>query len=92
VLRRARARRPHACAKGCSRRSFVARNAYKTVSLERLIDRGPLKAGTRVRVVVSLPHSIAAVQTLTVRAKHKPAVAVRCLAPGATAVSACTSP
>ncbi len=77
------------CEKGCSRTSFVARNAYKTVSLERLIDRGALKAGTKVRVVVSMSRTIAAVQTLTVRAKHKPTVATRCLPPGATVESLC---
>ena len=77
------------CATGCSRKSFTARNAYQTVSLERLIDRGALKVGTKVRVVVSMSHTIAAVQTLTVRAKRKPTVATRCLAPGATADSLC---
>ena len=77
------------CVKGCSRKAFVARNAYRTVSLERLIDRGPLKAGTKVRVVVSMSRTIAAVQTLTVRAHRKPTVATRCLPPGATADVLC---
>jgi hypothetical protein len=41
--------------------------------------------------VVSMSRTIASVQTLTVRKRHKPTVATRCLPPGATVESLCAA-
>jgi Concanavalin A-like lectin/glucanases superfamily len=76
------------CAKGCSRKSYVKRNARGTVSIRRFA-RKPLRAGTRIRVVVTHRGMIGAVKTLTVRAGRDPSVTTRCLPPGAKRGSAC---
>ena len=54
------------CKKGCSRKSYVKRNARGSVTLSKLI-RKRLKAGTQIRVVVSRPGSRAAIKTLRIR-------------------------
>ena len=76
------------CAKGCSRKSYVKRNARGTVSI-RTIARRPLRAGTKIRVVVTRRGMTGAVKTLTVRARGGPSVTTRCLPPGAKRESAC---
>ncbi|MBE2320312.1 hypothetical protein DVA67_030375 [Solirubrobacter sp. CPCC 204708] len=81
------------CAKGCKRPSLTFTNVSGTVSLKAFFAKrakqGTLKAGTKIRVVVSAPNMIGAVKTLTVRARKAPSVATRCLAPGATTESLC---
>ncbi len=81
------------CGKGCKRASLSFRNVAGTVSLKpffaKRAKRGTLKAGTKIRVVVSAPNMIAAVKTLTVRPRKAPTVATRCLAPGAAAETLC---
>ena len=58
------------CAKGCSRKSYVKRNARGTVSI-RALARKPLRVGTRMRVEVTAPNMIGAVKTLTVRSRRR---------------------
>jgi hypothetical protein len=81
------------CAKGCKRTSLQFTNVAGTVSLKpffaKRAKQGTLKVGTKIRVVVSAPNMIAAVKTLTVRARKAPSVATRCLPPGATVESLC---
>lgn len=81
------------CEKGCKRKSLTFRNVAGTVSLKAFFAKrakqGTLKAGTKIRVVVSAPNAIAAVKTLTVRARRAPTVATRCLAPNATVETLC---
>lgn len=81
------------CAKGCKRTSLSFKNVAGTVSLRpffaKRAKQGTLAVGTKIRVVVSAPNMIAAVKTLTVRARKAPTVATRCLPPGATAETLC---
>ena len=83
------------CAKGCKRTSLTLKNVAGTVSLKpffaKRAKQGTLRAGTKIRVVVSAPNMIAAVKTLTVRPRKAPTVATRCLAPGATAETLCAA-
>ena len=83
------------CAKGCKRPSLKFTNVTGTVSLKpffaKRAKQGTLKVGTKIRVVVSAPNMIAAVKTLTVRARKAPTVATRCLAPGATIETLCAA-
>ena len=83
------------CAKGCKRTSLRFSNVSGTVSLKpffaKRAKQGTLKVGTKIRVVVSAPNMIAAVKTLTVRARKAPTVATRCLAPGATVETLCAA-
>ncbi len=76
------------CAKGCSRKSYVKRNARGTVSI-RALARKPLRVGTKLRVEVTAPNMIGAVKTLTVRSRRDPSITTRCLEPGAARDSAC---
>ena len=75
------------CAKGCSRTSYVKRDARGTVSI-RVLARKALKVGTRIRVEVTAPNMIGAVKTLTVRSRKDPSITTRCLPPGARRDSA----
>ncbi|MBE2317314.1 VCBS repeat-containing protein [Solirubrobacter sp. CPCC 204708] len=62
------------CRKGCSRKSYsVKKRARGTASLDRVV-RKRLRAGTKVRVVVSRPGNLAAIKTLTIRASKRPTV------------------
>jgi hypothetical protein len=70
------------------KRAFVVRNASGTVSLKPLI-RNPLRAGTRLRIVVSKAGRIGAVKELTVRRLKAPAITTRCLPPGAKSPRRC---
>lgn len=83
------------CGKGCKRTSLSFKNVAGTVSLKSFFAKrakqGTLKAGTKIRVVVSAPNMIAAVKTLTVRPRKAPTVATRCLAPGAAAETLCAA-
>lgn len=83
------------CAKGCRLKTLTVRNEAGTVSLKGLFvkraTQWTLAQGTKVRVVISAPNSIAAVKTLTVRARRAPSVATRCLAPGAATESLCAA-
>jgi hypothetical protein len=76
------------CAKGCSRKSYVKRNARGTVSIRAVAGKA-LRVGTRIRVEVTAPNMIGAVKTLTVRSRNDPSIATRCLPPGARRDSAC---
>ena len=76
------------CAKGCSRKSYVKRNARGTVSI-RALARKPLRVGTKLRFEVTAPNMIGAVKTLTVRSRRDPSITTRCLEPGAARDSAC---
>jgi hypothetical protein len=76
------------CAKGCSRKSYVKRNARGTVSILAMA-RKPLRVGTKLRVVVTAPNMIGAVKTLTVRSRQDPSIRTRCLEPGARRESVC---
>jgi hypothetical protein len=76
------------CAKGCSRASYVKRNARGTLSLLALA-RKALKVGTRIRVEVTAPNMIGAVKVLTVRSRNDPSITTRCLQPGARRDSPC---
>jgi hypothetical protein len=70
------------------KRALVVRNASGTVSLKQLI-RAPLKAGTRLRIVVSKAGRIGAVKELTVRRLKAPLITTRCLPPGARSPKRC---
>lgn len=62
------------CKKGCSRKSYsVKKRKRGTASLSRVV-RKRLRAGTKVRVVVSRPGNLAAIKTLTIRASKRPTV------------------
>jgi len=77
------------CARGCVRASLVVRHAYGTIPLKSLL-RSSTRAGTKIRVVVSVSNMVSAVKTLTVRKNsRKPTIATRCIRPGATVDSRC---
>jgi len=62
------------CKRGCSRKAYsVKKKARGTASLDRLV-RKRIRAGTKIRVVVSRPGNLAAIKTLTVRASKRPTV------------------
>jgi hypothetical protein len=76
------------CAKGCSRKSYVKRNARGTISLM-VMARKPIKAGSKLRVTVTKPGMTGAVKLITIRPRKEPSIATRCLAPGATRETTC---
>jgi hypothetical protein len=66
----------------------VIRHKHGTVSLASLI-RKPLRAGTRLRFLVTKPKSIGAVKVLTVNKRKAPTITTQCLAPGAKKPAHC---
>jgi hypothetical protein len=49
----------------------------------------PVKVKSAITVVVSRPGEIAAVKTITIRARKEPKVVTRCLPPGASRPQSC---
>jgi hypothetical protein len=64
------------------KRALVLRNQHGTVDLKRLITK-PLKAGTKLEVLVTKTGSVGAVKIITINKRTAPTIATRCLAPGA---------
>jgi hypothetical protein len=77
------------CRKGCSAKTYtVTKKKAGTVSLKRFIKR-PIKVGTKITVVTTKPGTIGSHKVLTIRARRRPSVTVRCLPPGATRPQDC---
>jgi hypothetical protein len=76
------------CRKGCARKTYTKRNARGTVSLKPVVAK-PVKVKSAITVVVSRPGEIAAVKTITIRARKEPKVVTRCLPPGASRPQSC---
>jgi hypothetical protein len=77
------------CPTGCSAKSYtVTKRKAGTVSLKRFVKR-PLKVGTKITVVTTKPGTIGSHKVLTIRARRRPSVTVRCLPPGVTKPQAC---
>jgi hypothetical protein len=70
------------------KRALVIRHKHGTVSLAALI-RKPLRAGTKLRFLVTKPKSIGAVKVLTVNKRKAPTITTQCLRPGAKKPAHC---
>jgi hypothetical protein len=64
------------------KRAVVLRNQHGTVDLKRIIAK-PLRAGTKLEVLVTKPGSVAAVKLITINKRKAPTIVTRCLKPGA---------
>jgi hypothetical protein len=86
LLHKARAEKGHKAR--LVKRALVLRRKHGTVDLKSLI-RKPLRAGTKLRFVVTKPGTIGAVKVLTVRKRKAPAITTQCLNPGAKKPTHC---
>jgi hypothetical protein len=64
------------------KKALVLRKRHGTVDLKRIIAK-PLRAGTKLQVLVTKPGSVAAVKLITVNRRKAPTIVTRCLKPGA---------
>ncbi len=86
LLHKAKAKKGHKTR--LVKRALVLRRKHGTVDLKSLI-RKPLRAGTKLRFVVTKPGTIGAVKVLTVRKRKAPTITTQCLNPGAKKPTHC---
>lgn len=86
LMHRAKAKKGHRAR--LVKRALVLRHKHGTVDLKSLI-RKPLRAGTKLRFVVTKPGTIGAVKVLTVRKRKAPAITTQSLPPGAKKATHC---
>ena len=71
-----------ACPATLAHKALVLRKQHGTVDLKRIIAK-PLRAGTKLEVLVTKPGSVAAVKLITINKRKAPTIVTRCLKPGA---------
>jgi hypothetical protein len=64
------------------KRALVLRRRHGTVDLKRIIAK-PLRAGTKLEVLVTKPGTVGAVKIITINKRRAPTIVTRCLAPNA---------
>jgi hypothetical protein len=69
------------------KKALVLRKQHGTVDLKRIIAK-PLRAGTKLQVLVTRAGSVGAVKLITINRRKAPTIVTRCLKPGARTPSA----